>query len=280
MKNRTSGYLFNFQQSQHRLSARFAAAVIFLGLVLLPLFATTTAQAGQLGTVPGEKLLFNVHWMGVPGGRAVMQTKSASPGSFELESTVETTGLASWFHSLHDKLHSWGEYGDNGKMRTSRFFRDQKKRGQVRQVTHEFDRKKGVITRLAKDEKTLLIEIDSDVVNDPLALFYSLRALPELQPGANMQLMTVSVKLYPVTVDIGQPTKKFTPLGSFHVIPVKLSVPSNEGLFKQKEALTIWLTTDDRRLPVRVETRLAIGSVAAELVEYDDGRGGHQGLTD
>lgn len=49
----------------------------------------------------------------------------------------------------------------------------------------------------------------------------------------------------------------------------------SSNLFRHQGALTIWLTDDNRRLPLRVETKVKIGEVAADLIRYDDGRGGH-----
>ena len=40
------------------------------------------------------------------------------------------------------------------------------------------------------------------------------------------------------------------------------------GLFKSEGKLFVWITDDDRRMPVRVSTKIAIGSVDSELVEY------------
>jgi hypothetical protein len=42
-------------------------------------------------------------------------------------------------------------------------------------------------------------------------------------------------------------------------------VLTSEGLFKKEGEILIWLTDDERRLPVRMETKLKIGRVTAEL---------------
>ena len=40
------------------------------------------------------------------------------------------------------------------------------------------------------------------------------------------------------------------------------------GLFKSEGRVVIWLTDDDRKIPVKVSTRVVIGSIDAELREY------------
>lgn len=44
------------------------------------------------------------------------------------------------------------------------------------------------------------------------------------------------------------------------------------GLFVKQGRLRIWLSDDARRVPVRLRSRVAIGSVSADLEKYDPGR--------
>jgi hypothetical protein len=46
------------------------------------------------------------------------------------------------------------------------------------------------------------------------------------------------------------------------------------GLFVKSGRLFIWLTDDSRRVPVRLRTRVAIGSVSADLEAYTPPTGG------
>jgi hypothetical protein len=45
------------------------------------------------------------------------------------------------------------------------------------------------------------------------------------------------------------------------------------GLFVKEGRLKIWLTDDERRIPVRMRSKVAIGSVSADLESYTPGRG-------
>ena len=48
------------------------------------------------------------------------------------------------------------------------------------------------------------------------------------------------------------------------------------GLFRSEGRLFVWLTDDDRKMPVRVSTKISIGSVDSELLEF----GGTNGPVD
>ena len=46
------------------------------------------------------------------------------------------------------------------------------------------------------------------------------------------------------------------------------------GLFVKQGRLKIWLTDDARRIPVRMRSKVAIGSVSADLEAYTPARPG------
>jgi len=55
--------------------------------------------------------------------------------------------------------------------------------------------------------------------------------------------------------------------GTFRTIVVEPLVREG-GLFKAEGRIVIWLTDDERKLPVRVNTKVIIGSIDTELREY------------
>ena len=56
-----------------------------------------------------------------------------------------------------------------------------------------------------------------------------------------------------------------TALGDVNTIVIRPMVKS-EGVFEGKGEVNIWLTDDNRRIPVRAQTRVIVGSVTADLV--------------
>ena len=55
--------------------------------------------------------------------------------------------------------------------------------------------------------------------------------------------------------------------GTFKTIVVEPLVKEG-GLFKSEGRIVIWLSDDERKLPVRVNTKVLIGSIDVELREY------------
>ena len=39
-------------------------------------------------------------------------------------------------------------------------------------------------------------------------------------------------------------------------------------IFKEQESLTVWISDDDNKIPLRIKASLAVGSLKADLEEY------------
>ncbi len=60
--------------------------------------------------------------------------------------------------------------------------------------------------------------------------------------------------------------------GTFNCVIIEPLVVEG-GLFKSEGQILIWITDDDRKIPVKVYTKILIGNVSAELVKYSGLKG-------
>ncbi len=75
-------------------------------------------------------------------------------------------------------------------------------------------------------------------------------------------------KVYDLNVKyLGKETVSVT-AGTFDCIVVEPLVQEG-GLFKSEGSITVWLSDDNLKLPVKVKTKVVIGSIDAELTKYD-----------
>lgn len=101
---------------------------------------------------------------------------------------------------------------------------------------------------------------------DGLGMLYALRTAA-LTPGAHLEVpLTTNGALFTVAVEIARPEQVRVPLGTFDAIPLKLTItgPSREEVGRD---LAIWISTDARRLPVKLQAELSVGSFALALRE-------------
>ena len=109
---------------------------------------------------------------------------------------------------------------------------------------------------------------------DILSAFYVARARGLPPSGA----VTVPVydhgKVYDLVFQVvGRETLDLPPpLGrKVKTLIVEPKLPKGSGLFAQEGDLKVWVTDDERRIPVRARTKVAVGSVSADLESYRAG---------
>ncbi len=76
---------------------------------------------------------------------------------------------------------------------------------------------------------------------------------------------------YPLKIIVYGIEEVRVPYGTFTCWKVE-PVLESEGLFKMSGRLWIWLTNDERRLPVLMKTEIPVGTIEGKLVEYRPGR--------
>lgn len=105
-------------------------------------------------------------------------------------------------------------------------------------------------------------------VTDFLTALYYVRA-QKLEPGKDIVFDIINrEKQYPLIVKVHGRERIKTPAGNFDCIKVEPQL-RGEGIFVAKgKSLTVWLTDDAYRMPVKMKTEVFIGSVSATLLEY------------
>jgi len=74
-----------------------------------------------------------------------------------------------------------------------------------------------------------------------------------------------SKKLWNVEIQVLRKERVNSIMGDVNTIVVKPLMKS-EGIFNRKGDMYIWLTDDEKRVPVRMQTKVAVGSITATLV--------------
>ena len=97
------------------------------------------------------------------------------------------------------------------------------------------------------------------------------RTLP-LLPGKEYSVDVFSdAEVYSLAIHVGDKIETVSvPAGKFNCIRVEPTI-RGDAIFKAREGrMTIWLTNDERRMPVLIRSRVAVGSFDAELVKFSN----------
>jgi hypothetical protein len=113
----------------------------------------------------------------------------------------------------------------------------------------------------AAEEKTI-----APFSEDLISCFYYFRLLP-MQVGKTYAIPTQSSgKNYQLYVRVLDREKVTVPAGTFDCFRLK-PIVKEDTVFRNKGEIDLWVTTDQRRMPVKVESGIVIGSIDIDLVD-------------
>jgi hypothetical protein len=248
-------------------------AGLFLVLFLswsMPVLAMPD-QGLNLGPAHGEELVFNVHWMGIPSGTAIMRFNRDGKSGYRLESSLKSYGGMDFFFPIRDNFVVTGENLPD-RLLANLYTKNQNEGGKKRTIEYRFDRpNKRMYYRRNDDRKE--IPIDGSI-NDYLSAVYSIRKMP-LQPGDHFSTTVVLEKerLYKADLWVEEREGLSTANGYQNTLPVSLVI-RNSKRYSKRGDFAFWFTDDERHMPVRIKIRAKVGSIGMDLMEYKDGRGG------
>lgn len=140
-----------------------------------------------------------------------------------------------------------------------------------------FDRQRDQVTWIEKDPKhpsqrpnTITSQI-GDALYDILSAIYVLRTKP-LDPGAQFE-MIISDAGYPyhVPVKVAEIKRLKTILGEVETVRLEVGIFGENGLVRRDGRMSLWMTTDPKRIPVRAELSSDLGTLSIKLkrISYD-----------
>lgn len=241
--------------------------ILFLVLLATVSFDTRNQDAYDVG----EYFKFRIHYGIVNAGYATLEVKDATINNkkvFHVVGKGYTTGMSRFFFKVDDLYET---YIDKDSGMPYRFVRKIDEGGYKKNQEGFFNQSANKVT--VKDyknnnEKTFVTPKNTQ---DILSSFYYLRNYPgidKIKPGES------------ITIDMffDDETTKFklkfvgreNITTKFGVVPSMIFRPLVQSgrVFKEKESLTVWISDDDNRLPIRIKADLAIGSLKADLDAY------------
>lgn len=214
----------------------------------------------QLLPVKKETLKYDLYWSGVYVGNAVLEAAHGD-GSFMITSKARSAGIISAFYTVDDFAQS---ILLNGRPYFFRFKQHEGKNRGNKETKFDPLTKKISFTNAVKNVNSEH-ELPATRLWDILSGFYHVRMRP-LEVGKKESLdIFDSGKFARVGVDVLKKEQIDIPeIGKVNAVVIRPNVET-EGLFKKKGDIYIWLSDDDQRIPLRVETIVPIGKVTAEL---------------
>lgn len=211
-----------------------------------------------------------VRWGVLKAGRATIEligTETVDGRSlYHVAMEIRTSGLSDKIHSYRERTDSWI---DAATLLTVAYYKETREGNYARDEQVVLDQGCGRFDRVEKRLDKGTTEHRQGVLPpatvDMLGYLYHLRAMP-MKEGASFDLTLLSGdRLYPVTVEVVRRTKISGPGGWYDTYFLKPNLRGDPKDVKLRE-LQVWLTADDRQMPVRLKMDVQVGSILAELL--------------
>ena len=198
----------------------------------------------------------------------VRETTFKDQAVYHVAATGKTTGFARWFFKIDDYFDS---YFEKDIVRPIRFVRNISEGNYKRHVEIDFDHnnQSGIMHDLLRKTKTEISFAPN--LQDLVSTFYFLRNhfdLEGIQVGETASLHMIYDKK-PFAFQfrfLGYENVKT----KFGVVPcVKFRPYVEEGrIFKKNSGLSLWVSNDNNRIPIKVVAELSVGSLDVDLVDF------------
>ena len=177
----------------------------------------------------------------------------------------KTTGAIKWFFKVKDRYES---YFDREKLIPYRFIRDINEGGHTKNIEIDFDQINQKAHIYNKKHNTRKVIATAPNVQDMVSTFYYLRNnldVTNLKKGDEVKTdMFFDGENYGFKIKyLGEETLK-TKFGKIKCLKFRPYVMAGR-VFKEKESLTLWVSADKNRIPLRIKADLAVGSLRADL---------------
>ena len=239
-------------------------------LVLLPLtLAVGGAQGPSEPFTPGETLTYDVMWTVFRAGEVTTTLGTSGQGnhrSYEVTATARSEGFTSLLFAVDNTYRATSNpqtlCSENIVKKIS-----EGRRHKDTRIVFDYTRKLALLDERDLNQPSAPpkhAELDiPPCVEDVVTAFYYIRR-QKLEVGHTLELpVNDGSKTQRVIVEVQAREKVQTPMGTFDALKVEPMVFG--GLLKRKGRMHIWLSDDARKLPLRIEARIAVGSITGTL---------------
>lgn len=245
--------------------------IIASGLVFVLLYGASLAQdllsrVDNQAFKPSEVLEYRVHYGFVDAGVAKLEVDPVvknigGRSCYRVVGTGKSVGAFDWFFKVRDHYES---YIDAESLVPWLFIRRIEEGGYSKKQNVSFNHYKKTAT---SEKKTIATP---GQVQDLISAFYYARTLDFTSAAVGDTFLIncyLDDETFPMVIKYTGKQKIKTKAGTFQCIVFKPFLLEGR-VFKEKEGMTVWVTDDKNRIPVRAQAEILVGSIKMDLTKY------------
>lgn len=229
----------------------------------------------------GEEIQYRVHYGFITGGEAkLIISKDVfminNRPCYRIDAYGRTTGMVDAMFDVDD---NWGSYIDTAAIIPQRSYRYIKE-GKYRKneiVTFNQKKNSALVGRLSKDakrlEKTESFPVPENI-QDIVSGYYFLRTMDfsGLSKGEEINVKGFfDDEIYDMNLVYLGKEELDTKVGTFNAIKLSPRMPDNK-LFDGEDAVEIWLSDDEKKIPLKIKADMFVGAVEIDIKKYREGK--------
>ena len=225
--------------------------------------ATNTVPIPDIFPFARERLTFSLYWSGIHVGTATLEAVRGDDTS-SITSVVHSNAVISAFYKVEDRAEARLV---KGRPASFTLLQSEGKHHGNKETIFEPERNKVTyINHLDKSHQEY--DMSGKLLWDVITGFYYLRRQP-LEIGKSVYINMFDSNKF-LNAEVKVLRREMVELKDGQEISTIIVEPilNSEGLFQKSGEILVWLTDDERRMPVRMETKLKIGRVTAELKSF------------
>ncbi|MEM7672494.1 MAG: DUF3108 domain-containing protein [Verrucomicrobiota bacterium] len=215
----------------------------------------------------GERLIYSLKWGPFSVGEAVLEVLNENTlfeePAYHIRFSVRTNKFADNFYKVRTQIET---FPSTDMERSLHYRADQSEGKREKSFSVMMDWDQQLITRV-ENGKTLESLKPAEPMHDPLSVLFYFRTI-ELFEGAILPLpATDGKKMIHVDAEVSELESIRVPAGRFETFRVQPKMKDLGGVFRKSKdaALNIWFSADERRIPVRLKSKVRVGSFMANL---------------
>ena len=242
-----------------------------IAIIFFLFFLNSYGQSDSISFKHGEFLKYKIQYGLLNAGFASVELKkndAINDSLFHAVGLGWTTGMVGFLFPVEDRYES---YFTSTDLKPKHFIRKVNEGGytQDKEVFFDFQSHKAKEINHKKDtEKSFFIQNN---VQDMISSFYYMRNvdLETLKENDSISVnMFFDGKMNPTKLIIlGRETIK-TKFGKIKTVKVRPLVMKGR-VFKDEENVTLWISDDLNKIPLKIKASLLVGAAKAELIEYN-----------
>jgi hypothetical protein len=238
---------------------------LIFNITFILIISNCYAQLSQNRYVPGEKLRFVIYYGLLNGGYVdteMVSTDYEGKKAYHSKMVATTSGLADLIYKVRDEYQS---YFDPVTSLPYKSIRDISEGKYKRYDQAFFDHKNLKVVN--SKNKEFIVAPD---IRDMVSVFYYIRNLDfeKMKPGDIIKINTFfDNEIFPFDMRYRGIVTINTKKGEYKCIKLVPNVETGR-VFENEDDMSIFLSNDSNRVPIRVEFNLKVGSVKCDLIEY------------